>query len=126
MHVCAPSAERLFDLAARALMLTLTGSHVDRPQADTIELHAPSLDLLLVDWLSELLYRFDARSLLVAATRVTLEPHPEGHQLRALVEGEAFDPERHAINVLVKAVTYHGLEVRPADEGWQATVIFDI
>jgi SHS2 domain-containing protein len=37
------------------------------------------------------------------------------------------DPARHTMDHEVKAITYHGLDVRQIDDGtWQAEVIVDI
>ena len=47
-------------------------------------------------------------------------------RLQATLGGEPFDAQRHGVKVLIKAVTYHALEVREDPDGWQATVVFDI
>jgi SHS2 domain-containing protein len=48
-------------------------------------------------------------------------------RLAATARGETYDPERHPIKVLIKGITYHGLEVvEGADGRWRARVIFDI
>ncbi len=101
-----------------------------------VALEAPGVDLLLVDWLSEILYHFDVRQVLVADADVhitefsgpELKPgaHPSVWRLQATLRGEVFDPARHPIKVLIKAVTYHALEVREDEHGWHATVVFDI
>jgi SHS2 domain-containing protein len=96
------------------------------PQTDQIVLDASALDLLLVDWLSEVLYRFETRAFLVARAHVDLTCAEGAHHLRASIEGEPFEAGRHAIKVLVKAVTYHALDIRQDADGWTATVIFDI
>jgi SHS2 domain-containing protein len=90
-----------------------------------ITLEGPELDLLLVDWLSELLFRFETTGLLVARAAVELVA-ADVYRLGARIEGEPLDPERHAMKVLLKAVTYHALDVREADGRWTATVVFDI
>jgi SHS2 domain-containing protein len=49
-------------------------------------------------------------------------------RLRGQAWGEPRDDARHPVKVLLKAVTYHGLEVGPvADSGdWRARIVFDI
>ncbi len=42
------------------------------------------------------------------------------------VLGERFDPTRHRPVREVKAVTYHGAEVRPDAHGLRCTVVFDV
>lgn len=91
-----------------------------------LDLDAAGLDLLLRDWLHEILYLFDAESLLVGATSVRVRCDEDRCRLHGELTGEAFDPARHAIKVLIKAVTYHRLEVRHTSDLWRATVVFDI
>ena len=126
VHLDAPSLEALFSSAADALLETLSDPSTVRPTESVIvSLRAAELDLLLVDWLSELLYRFDAHGVLTSRTSVTLSQE-DGWHLSADAQGERFDPERHAIKVLVKGITYHSLRVQRSGDGWTATVIFDI
>ena len=102
-----------------------TVESVEPRQAEHITLEGPELDLLLVDWLSELLYRFETSGFLVARATVELVS-ADVYRLGARVEGEPLDPSRHPMKVLLKAVTYHALEVRQQGERWVAQVIFDI
>ena len=90
-------------------------------------LEAASLEALLVDWLSELLYVFETEGLLFSAVTADVSPSERGWSLRAVCRGEVFDSGRHELKVPIKAVTYHALEVaRSAAGGWRARVIFDI
>jgi SHS2 domain-containing protein len=116
----------LFEAAAMAMTDVMTSATVEPRQTDEIALRASALDLLLVDWLSELLYRFETRAFLVARAHVDLAVVDQAHQLRARIEGEPFESGRHTIKVLVKAVTYHALDITQDADGWTATVIFDI
>ena len=90
-----------------------------------ITLEGPELDLLLVDWLSELLFRFETSGFLVARATVELVA-ADVYRLGARIEGEPLDAARHPMKVLLKAVTYHGLEIQEQAGRWTATVIFDI
>jgi SHS2 domain-containing protein len=102
-----------------------TPADVEPRVAAHITLESPELDLLLVDWLSELLFRFETTGFLVARATVELVA-ADVYRLGARVEGEPHDPARHPLKVLLKAVTYHGLEVKENAGRWTATVIFDI
>ena len=116
----------LFASAAEALMDTITDRTLVRPvQSDEVALEAASPEDLLVDWLNELLYRFEVRDLLVANAEVTVTM--EGPcRLAATVRGEPFDPGRHPSRALVKGATYHGLRVEQQDGEWRARIVFDI
>jgi len=126
VRIRAANPAGLFEAGAVAMTDVITSATVEPRQTDEIALCASALDLLLVDWLSELLYRFETRAFLVARAHVALAFVDEAHHLRARIEGEPFDAGRHAIKVLVKAVTYHALEITQDADGWTATVIFDI
>jgi SHS2 domain-containing protein len=85
-----------------------------------LTLEADSLERLLVRWLGELLYLDEVDGFVFEAATFD-ELGPEG--LSATVHGrlEPDLPERQ-----LKGVTYHGLRLEPAPDGWQARVIFDI
>jgi SHS2 domain-containing protein len=87
-----------------------------------LEIEGSDLEFLLVDWLNELLFLYESQRLLLRRFEVAVGP--EG--LRATVSGEPFDESRHQLDHEVKAVTYHGLKVQQAGEGWNAEVILDI
>lgn len=50
--------------------------------------------------------------------------HGGGHTL--VIQGEPFDPAKHATQPEVKALTRHGLEVRMTSDGWRAEMVFDV
>lgn len=126
VDVRASTLDRLFADAAAALVETLAEAAAVR--ADTtlhLTLAAPDLDLLLVDWLSELLFRFETKGFLPADCRLGVSKG-DGWRLDAEVVGETGAATRLPIKVLIKAVTYHALEVRQASNGWTARIVFDI
>jgi SHS2 domain-containing protein len=117
----------LFADAALAFGETVTDRNaLDADDTVEVVLSAEAIDLLLVDWLSELVYRFDTDGWLAREVEVHVSETPEGWALRARLNGGRLDPERQEVRVLVKAVTYHALEVNKTGTGWRARVIFDI
>ena len=46
--------------------------------------------------------------------------------MKATARGEPIDPERHELDMEVKAITYHGLKVERDGDGWLAEVIVDL
>jgi SHS2 domain-containing protein len=69
----------------------------------------------LINYLREVLFLYDAERFVPA------EASPQG------VRGEPFRADRHHAIREVKAVTYHGAEVRRGEDGGvQATVVFDL
>jgi SHS2 domain-containing protein len=104
-------------------------------KSDTIEvsLTHQSLEGLLVSWLNELIFRFDAHGFIGKEIAITEPPSAKElkgvdreYSMSASVSGEPFDPERHKGKLLVKAATYHRLKVENKDGRWTAEVIFDI
>jgi len=115
---------KLFANAGRALTATLTDlRYVRRRATRTVSLTAGDREALMVDWLNHLLYLFDIDGFLGRDFQVAL---PGPGRLEAQVTGETFDPARHPEGTAVKAATYHHLEIRPAADGWQATVVLDL
>jgi protein archease len=122
-----PTAAGLFAEAALAFTDTLTDlAQVRTISSQRVELTAAGLDELMVEWLGELLYRFEVQNLLVAAADVQLDDREAAWSLGATIHGEDFDPGRHHIKVLVKGITYHRLHVVDDGDGWRTDVVFDI
>jgi SHS2 domain-containing protein len=119
--------DELFASAALAFADTMTPlSGIDPRRPEELDVAAPELDLLLVDFLSELLYRFDTRAWLTREAQVEVRECDGGWQLLGTLIGERVDPARHPMKILIKAVTYHGLHVTNVDGTWRANVVFDI
>jgi len=95
-----------------------------------------SLESLLVSWLNELIFQFDANGFI--GKRVTVSEVTsfvalpsqgdwgEVNKLNAVLYGEDFDPEIHESRLLIKAATYHQLRIEKVGGIWVAEVIFDI
>ena len=78
---------------------------------------------LLVNWLSEILFRIDAEGRLFHDFRVRLR---DSRSLNAVTRGERFDRARHQVNLQVKAITYHQLVLEESEGRWRAQVYVDI
>jgi len=126
-HVRAASLGALFADAARALTATLVEPEGVRPTArHGVSLAASSPELLLVDWLNELVYRFEVDGLLVARADAQVIDEGGTWRLDATVDGEPFDEARHRARVLVKGATYHQLAIVEVDGEVETIVVFDI
>jgi len=91
-----------------------------------IRLEAEDLEILLFQYLQELIFLKDARRLLLHVSVVDIEQGQRGYKLEAKARGDVIDPERHHLHVDIKAVTLHEFCVRQTDTGWEATVVLDI
>ena len=129
MELRAPSREALFAEALVAFTDTLTDHRRVAPdEVHRLEVTAEDLPGLMVEWLGELVYRFEVDGLLFSRAEVRVEEGDEGWRLVAEARGESYDEEKHPLEVQVKGVTYHRLEVREEADGggWFGRVIFDI
>jgi SHS2 domain-containing protein len=105
--------------AAFEAMKELLGDDASGPgRRVTVELEAGDRAALLADWIGELAYLAETERL-VPARLAGLEL--DRTALTAQVEGFWGDPPH-----LVKAATYHGLVLEPADGGWRASVVLDV
>ena len=127
VRITAGTLNQLFEQAAEAFTAAICDlSEVGTVTTEEVSVTAPEVDLLLVDWLNELLWRFDAQTLLVRASVVTLSRESDRWRLRGTLSGERLDPGRHHIKTLIKGITYHRLSVAQTPDGWRALVVFDI
>ena len=82
-----------------------------------------SVEVLLVNWLNECLYVHDLEGFVVR----DVEPlQVTATAVHAVLRGEPVDPSRHPLGTVVKAATFHGLEVIEAPGRVTARVILDI
>lgn len=91
--------------------------------SSTIEVTSTDPETLAVDWLNELLYRYEAEDFLPCQFQVSVDETKTS--LTATCFGETFDPDRHLLLTSVKAATYHRLEV-VHDSEWRIQVILDV
>ena len=88
----------------------------------SIEISADNLEDLLVDWLQELLYRFEVKSLVTSDFDVKIED-------TTLIGSAGCDPyskKRYGYPSEIKAVTYHNLEIKMEKGLYFVEIIFDV
>jgi SHS2 domain-containing protein len=120
----ATSIEGLFVQAAHGLRMVLFGDcPVQSRREEPIEVNGQDYEELLVNWLNEILYRFEIGRL--APATFLVEELGET-RLRGRVLGEDFDPLRHPLLREVKAVTHHQLAIVAVNGGWQTRIYLDL
>ncbi len=113
-----------FGQAARALWsLMIEPAAVKPGRMIPIAVEAADREALLVAWLNELLYLYEARGFIGADCAVLSLTET---RLDAEAWGETVDQTRHVVVGHVKAVTYHQVHVGPADGRWEASVVVDV
>jgi len=120
--------EETFIAAAEATMHAMVEdlATIAPRQQRAFELHDEQLDLLLLQFLQELLFYKDAQRLMLRVCEVKLKAHDQGFTLQARTAGEPLDPAKHALGADVKGVTLHRLQVVKTPNGWEATVVLDV
>ncbi len=116
--------KELFSNAALALFSLITEPEsIEEKLQQGLEISSEDRDSLLVEWLNELIYLFDAEHILFNKFEIENLTH---NQLKATCYGEKIDPSKHKIKTGIKAATYHMLEVDKDSSGYKAQIIFDI
>ncbi len=97
---------------------------VGESESVPVSLTAPDREALAVDWLNELLYRFEADDFL--PKRCTVTVNDDGTALDATCVGETVEQRQVDVRAAVKAATYHAVEVARTTAEWRVRVYLDI
>ena len=126
LRVTGADLDDLFRTAAGGLFDYIVANRdaVRTDHRESVELRGDDPADLLAAWLSELIFLCETRHTLYNAFDVRVAA--DGQSLHAEIAGEPIDPVRHELDHEVKAVTRHGLDLRPQPGGWVAEVILDI
>ncbi len=124
-EVEADSLEDLFKdsaLAVTELAVKLNG--IKNKEEKTIEIESNSLENLLFDWISELIYLKDAEGLLLKDYKIEIDK--KNNNLRAECKGDKIDRVNHELNMDVKAATFHNFYIKKENGKWKCNVILDV
>lgn len=121
--------EALFSSAGQAV--TAAQLHdlrtIRKKESRAFDLTNKAIDMLLFNFLQELIYWKDVDLLLFKSFDLSIRQEPDGRsRLTGTGRGESIDVSRHQLRVDVKAVTMHKFEVASDADGWKATVVLDI
>jgi len=121
------SLEEAFTSAAEATLNVMIDEpdRIERKEAVDVELENDELEMLLFDFLNELVYYKDSRKLLLRVDEIRIEDEGQ-FRLAAKLSGEKLDPLKHPLGADVKAVTLHRFSLSKSDDGWKATAVLDI
>jgi len=119
VELSAATLHQLMEAAAEAFTAAVTPLDTVQPRlAEELDIDAPDLDSLLVDFLSELLYRFDTRAWLTRFAEIEVHETEDGWTLEGTLRGE----RRERATAPINAIAYEDLEVTPHEDLWTATV----
>jgi SHS2 domain-containing protein len=115
--------KKAFANAARGMFsLIVEPASIREAEHRDLDVTAPDEESLLVTWLNELIYLFDAETMLFSRFDIT---ELGDTRLTARAYGEPVDKTRHKLKTGIKAATYHMVEV-VRDNGARVRVLFDI
>jgi SHS2 domain-containing protein len=112
--------------ANAALGLFNLMADLDNLKEDTkreIELSAEDVEVLLVEWLNELIYISDVEHIIFKRFEIN---ELSNTQLRATCFGEKIKPGQHRLKREIKAATYHMLRLNKENGSYKVQIIFDI
>ncbi len=119
LEVWAPTLEGLLEQAARGMYALARTQLAPEPRVTrTFTLPFEDPETLLVDFLNELLFLEEVEGLGFDTFHLRLE---DG-RLHARLEGAPIE----RMEKLIKAATFHNLQVQSSPEGWRAQVVFDV
>ncbi|HDN95434.1 MAG TPA: archease [Thermoplasmatales archaeon] len=115
--------EKAFENAAKGMFAIITNNgKIESKIERKVEIPYEGDDeLLLVDWLSELLYIHDVENLVFGDFKVKINDKLVGYAY-----GEKYDRQKHGYGMQIKAVTYHMLEIKRNKKEVTIKVLFDI
>jgi SHS2 domain-containing protein len=122
IRATAPTLEILFSEAFAALMQILYGPDRNGGRKRTINIDAEDHESLLRDFLSEALYLSEVDGLVFSGADIRIT----GCHLDAVLDGEPFDRQRHALGTEVKGISYSGLVISHDANGYMLDIVFDV
>ncbi|MDV0446454.1 Protein archease [Methanosarcinaceae archaeon Ag5] len=122
------SLEHVFENSALAMFNVIADVSNISPEVEfDVEVYASELEDLLVHFLSELLFLFDAEETLFGNITVHEIQQTNGiYSVTATISGEPIDSSKQNFRTEVKAVTYNHIRVEKTDSGFETEVVLDL
>lgn len=119
--------EELFDSSALALENTQVKDlkSVKHKVEKKIGVEADNVDMLLFNFLQELIFLKDVELLLFSKFDIKITESKK-YKLKSKAYGEKLNMKKHELLVDVKAVSLHNFKVEKTKSGWKADVILDV
>jgi SHS2 domain-containing protein len=113
-----------FRQAARGLSsLLVEPAGVCVRQSRALEVSGDDREGLLVAWLNEILFVYETEGFVCADCALS---DWADTRLRGVLHGEILDPARHVLVGQVKAATYHQVQMRETEQGWEVRAVVDV
>lgn len=117
----------LFENAAYAIFdIMVDLKSVKSKLNKNIKIKADTVENLLYDFLSEIIYIKDADYMVFNKILVKIKEEKNEYQLEAVIYGDKIDYENQKLKLDVKAVTLHMFTIEKLKTGYKALVIVDV
>ncbi len=119
--------DELFLAGAEGMFAVIMGGQTAQKASVTLDINLQSnnLEQLLVDWLSELLYRFDTDGLIPVGYRLKVI-EDEACVVRGAIDFRNYDRQTDTAEHEIKAVTYYKLKIERKGGVYRSHMVFDI
>ena len=125
-RVKADSWDHLFEGASQALTKVMVDPRdLKSDRHLTIDLSAGTVEELLYDWLSEMVYLKDVEAFLAKSAAARVIPGSIWH-VTGKLDGDTIHPTEQRLGQDIKAVTYHMFQVSREGDEITAQVVVDI
>jgi SHS2 domain-containing protein len=112
IEVTAPSLEESFIRAGESVVdITLDQKLVEEKEQRTLSVTGEDLDLLLFNWLEEVIYQLITEGFAIHRLSLKIEKNSE-YKISATAFGEEIDLKKHQFKVEIKAPTFHLMEIK--------------
>jgi SHS2 domain-containing protein len=120
--------EEAFKNAAIALGdLTYFTERVQPRVEKRVVVEYDDLEGLLFRWIDELLFLFEAEKFAWSRKIELSIKRNGGHRIDAVLYGEPYDQAKHGFTgLIVKAMTFHMMEIKQIDDYWMLQYVVDI
>lgn len=120
--------EELFEFSGYALTNAMIKDlgRIEQKVVKAFEVEASDVEMLLFNFLQELIFYKDAERLLFNRFDLDIEQKDEKWHLGVKAYGEEIDREKHELLADAKAIALHNFKVEETAEGWKALVIVDV
>jgi len=120
------SLGEMFKSAAEATFDIMVKGKVEKKEERRIELESEKIDLLMFDWIDELIFLKDTEHLVFTDFDVDVTKDGDKYRLHAKAYGDNIDYGKYDLMTDVKAITMHLFEVKKEGNRWTARIVLDI
>ncbi|HEX9454383.1 MAG TPA: archease [Candidatus Binatia bacterium] len=124
VRITGNSQADLFTNSAFALFDVMTDiANVETKESIPLEVEGSDRDDLMVNWMRELLYLYQASGYLLKEFKIV---EVKDTMVKAEVSGEKIDPDRHEIKQEITTVAFHKSRMEKTGNQWIAQLIFEL